>query len=591
MKPKDNLSTSGRSPLDETDARLRAVTLNIALAIGILSTLYFFIYHIVRHETFPFFVSFVAIIVFGLALWLNFFVPRFRTMFDIVFVFLIGTVFLVLLATQFPEPPIILWCFPFPLLAVFLLGSKRGGIVLIIFNIGVIGVFFFDIRIKHVLYGYAYAIRYSEVMVVISILAYYYESLRVRSLAVIRTANMTLEQRVEEKTKALEESRSRLHQAEKMEAIGLLAGGIAHDFNNQLTGIMAFADLIRENAKDSDEIRECAEGILNASRRSAELTGQLLAFARKANILALPVNIHHVVGEVISLIIHTFDKRVIIQRELAANPSMVLGDPVQLENALLNLALNARDAMPSGGELRFTTETVRLDAPFCKTLHNDIVPGDYLRLSIADTGFGMDRKIITRIFEPFFTTKEQGKGTGMGLPAVYGTVLSHKGAITVCSEPGRGSTFRIFLPLLKDDAHVAVAKEAETAPTEKCHGHVLLVDDEQNIAVSIKKLLQMMGFTVTLCNNGREAVDFYRDSWQSVDIVILDMVMPVMDGKDTFIALKRINPEIVALLASGYSLNGEARSILDLGAEGFIQKPFTYSEIRNALSGLRRRRG
>ncbi|MBN1308597.1 MAG: response regulator [Chitinispirillaceae bacterium] len=591
MKPSNHLSTSGHSPLDETDARLRTVTLNISLAIGILSTLYFFIYHLVQHEPFPFFVSFAAIAVFGLILWLNVVVPRCRKLFDTVFVFFVGTVFIVLVATQFPEPAIVLWCFPFPLVAVFLLGSSRGGIALIIYNIGVVGVFLYDIILGPARYDYGYAVRYSGVLVVISILAYYYESLRVRTITIIRTANLSLEQRVEEKTKALEESQGRLHQAEKMEAIGLLAGGIAHDFNNQLTGITAFADLILASAQTDDEIRECAEGILTASRRSAELTGQLLAFARKASILSIPVDMHQVVGEVVSLISHTFDKRIVIQRELAAQPPTVRGDPGRLENALLNLALNARDAMPSGGELRFATETVELDEPFCQTLHHDIVPGEYLHVSITDTGRGMDRKTANRIFEPFFTTKERGKGIGMGLPAVYGTILSHSGAITVSSEPDRGSTFHIYLPLLKQEPPPVDSKEIKTVPHEKFHGHILLVDDEQTLASSVKKLLQLMGFTVTIRSNGREAVDFYRDNWRTVDIVILDMVMPVMDGKDAFIAMKRINPEIVVVLASGYSLGGEARSILDLGAKRFIQKPFTFSQIRDALSEFARPAG
>jgi signal transduction histidine kinase/ActR/RegA family two-component response regulator len=572
-------------PLDETDTRIRVVTLNLALAIAILTTLYFGIHDLILLRLLPAAFSFTLIFLFVMMLWLNIRVPRFRTIFDIVFICIIGMTFLALLMTQFPDPAIVLWCFPFPLLAVFLLGRRRGRIALVLYNLGVIAVFVADILLRQSKYDYEYAIRYGGVMVVISILAFYYESLRIRSLDIIRTANQILEQRIEEKSRALEESRERLHQSEKLEAIGLLAGGIAHDFNNQLTGIMAFAELIQAMAKDNAEIRDCAEGILAASRRSSELTGQLLAFARKGNILAIPVDIHQVVGEVISLLSHTIDKRISIHRKFAAHPSMVLGDPTRLENALLNLALNARDSMPSGGAITFATENVTLGEAFCKMLHSETVPGDYVHIRVSDTGCGMDRKTLNRIFEPFFTTKERGKGSGMGLPSVYGTVLSHKGAVTVDSEPGKGSAFHMYLPLLKDAA-VTPAGEAQTAPVEKCLGHILLIDDEEIVAESIKRLLVLLGYTVTLCRNGREAIDFYTGSWRSVDIVILDMVMPVMSGGDTFLAMKKINPEIVAFIASGYSLDGEARSILDCGAKGFMQKPFDISELRKRLSAF-----
>jgi len=397
--------------------------------------------------------------------------------------------------------------------------------------------------------------------------------------------NQTLEQRVAERTKALKDSQERLRQGEKLEAIGLLAGGIAHDFNNQLTGIMAFANLIRITAKDNAEISELAEGILSSSRRSAELTSQLLAFARKGNLLAVTVDIHHIVANVITLLKHTIDKRINLKQELNANPSTVLGDPTAIENALLNIALNARDAMPSGGDIVFTTGIINLDLEYSMSLPYEIVPGTYLCLSVTDTGCGIGKTTLSRIFEPFFTTKEQGKGTGMGLPAAYGTMRSLKGAITVYSEPNHGTSFHLYFPLLRIEGQSTVSEE-KLVPAENGHGHILLVDDEQFVAESINKLLQRMGYSVTVFHNGKEALGFYSENWKSIDLVILDMVMPIMNGKEAFLAMKNVNQDIVVLLASGYSLNGEAQSILNMGANEFIQKPFDIDELRKKITSL-----
>ena len=239
------------------------------------------------------------------------------------------------------------------------------------------------------------------------------------------------------------------------------------------------------------------------------------------------------------------------------------------------------------GEIAFATSVVTLDQAYCATLGHDIAPDAYLRLSVSDTGAGMDRKTLDRIFEPFFTTKEPGKGTGMGLAAVYGTVRSVGGAVTVYSEPGRGSSFHLYFPLLATDTAAAPAKEPPAAETWQ--GHVLLVDDEPAVAASIEKLLRRQGLTVTAFHNGTDALAFYRQRWQSVDVVILDMVMPPPGGKETFAALKQVNPDVAVLLASGYSLNGEAQSILDMGARGFIQKPLVLSDLLERLRAAMRR--
>lgn len=574
---------------DLSESRIRNLVFTVALIIGMLTTIYFGIDDAIHKRIFPGLVSLFVVLIFCAMLLYNYFFARIRRLFHTFFVILVGITFLVLQFTQFPDPAIVFWCFPFPLVALFLLGSKKGAVALLFYNIGIIIVFILDSSISNAKYTYEYAIRYCGAMITISILSYYYEGLRNRSVTTIRAMNQTLEQRVAERTKELETSQERLRQSEKLEAIGLLAGGIAHDFNNRLTGIMAFADLIRVTSQNNSEISELAEGILSSSRRSAELTSQLLAFARKGNLLAVPVDIHHIVGNVITFLKHTIDKRINLKQELKANPSTLLGDPTALENAILNLALNARDAMPVGGDILFTTNIVNLEQEYCKSFPHEIVPGIYLRLSITDTGCGMDKKTLSRIFEPFFTTKEPGKGTGMGLPAVYGTIQSLKGAITVYSEPDHGSSFHLYFPILKIE-NKFYASEGRKVSMNKEHGNILLVDDELSVSESVKKLLQLLGYTVTVFHNGRDALEFYSDNWKSIDLVIIDMIMPIMGGKDTFIAMKNINLKIVALLASGYSLNGEAQGILDLGAKDFIQKPFDMAELREKVTSLLEKR-
>ncbi|RPJ07035.1 MAG: PAS domain S-box protein, partial [Spirochaetaceae bacterium] len=230
-------------------------------------------------------------------------------------------------------------------------------------------------------------------------------------------------------------------QAEKMQAIGQLAGGVAHDFNNQLAGILGYADLLRDGAKDNPELSHYADNIIMAVKRAADLTSQLLAFSRKGKYLSITVDMHQTILEVVSILRHSIDKRITIEQELAASPSTTIGDPSQLQSAILNCAINARDAMPDGGVLGFFTKVVTLDEEFCKKIPYEIPSGEYLQISIEDSGIGMDEGTVRHIFEPFFTTKERGKGTGMGLASTYGTIRNHRGAIHVTTTPGKGTTF------------------------------------------------------------------------------------------------------------------------------------------------------
>lgn len=379
-----------------------------------------------------------------------------------------------------------------------------------------------------------------------------------------------------------EQLRERLSQAEKLEAIGQLAGGVAHDFNNQLGAIMGFAEVLETSLEDG-ELRESARLIGQASRRAAELTRQLLAFARKGKLLSVPVDIHQVIRDVVALLQRSIDRRVEIRLNLVASPSTTLGDPAQIQNALMNLAINSRDAMPDGGVLSFSTELRRLDDEYCRQQPHEIEPGTFIQISVEDTGVGMDAETCRRVFEPFFTTKPVGKGTGLGLASVYGSVKQHRGAIHLYSEVGKGSCFRIFLPMVPMEVEVV----PRPVPLESEHtGRILLVDDEDLVARWGARVLSGMGYHVDVCHDGREAVEFYTQNHASIDLVVLDIIMPRMGGSDVFRALRAINPDVKVIVSSGFSLEGEAQKLLDEGAKGFLQKPFQASELGDLIRSV-----
>lgn len=374
-----------------------------------------------------------------------------------------------------------------------------------------------------------------------------------------------------------------IRQAEKMETIGQLAGGIAHDFNNQLAGIMGFTELLKELAKGDSELCKYTEYIMNSVKNSAELTSQLLAFARKGKVQSVAVDMHNVIDEVISLLKHSLPKNITISQELDAELSKIKGDPTQIQNAVLNLAINARDAMPDGGSIIFSTKEIYYSKEDCESMPYEISEGDYLKVSVSDTGMGMSEDVQTKIFEPFFTTKEQGKGTGMGLAAVYGTVKNHKGFITVDSVLKKGTTFHIVFPIYSD---VNAEEESDSVETHSVSGvgKILLVDDEEMLRNMGSKMLSILGYNVEVCSNGQEAVDYYEKNWSKIDLVILDMVMPVLGGKDAFLLMREINPNVKAILASGYSIDGETQELLDKGVKGFIQKPFRKAQFSQQVS-------
>jgi CheY-like chemotaxis protein len=326
---------------------------------------------------------------------------------------------------------------------------------------------------------------------------------------------------------------------------------------------------------------------LSASRRAAELTSQLLAFSRKSSPVSAPVDMRHIVSEVASLLRRSIDKRIVIKQQLCGDSHVIIGDAAQLQSALLNLAVNARDAMPHGGEVSFVSQTVTLDAQASVELG---LKGDserYLCVTVADTGVGMDAETQAHIFEPFFTTKEAGAGTGMGLAAAYGTARMHHGTITVESEVGQGAKFGLYLPVA-DGVEVPREEEARTPEYPSRSIRVLVVDDEATVRDMLSMALDRLGYRVTACPDGASAVAHYEAYRAAVDVVILDMVMPDLTGRETFEALRRINPAVKVILASGYSIRTDAQGALSDGACFFIQKPFKIAELSQRITDAMR---
>lgn len=363
----------------------------------------------------------------------------------------------------------------------------------------------------------------------------------------------------------------------QLESLGRLAGGIAHDFNNQLTGIMGCADLMLHEVKESAEGVRLAEIIIKSAERSSQLTKQMLAFSRKGNYENRPVSINEIIGDVIVMLEHSIDKRIKITSTLTHASTVVTGDPNQIHNALLNIAINARDAMPEGGELFFVTKIVSLTREQALKRGIETAAEQYVTIAISDTGEGIPESIQSKIFEPFFTTKERGKGCGMGLAAVYGSILAHSGAIEVSSELGKGSSFTIFLPSCSE-----VLKCAAVGPrqhSKQAKKRILLIEDEEVVGLSLQKILTAAGNEVTLCNNGTQGIEVFRTAWNSIDIIILDLILPDITGQETFGFLKAIDPNAKVLLSSGYSYDHQVQAMLDGGACGFIQKPYLQKAL------------
>ncbi len=382
--------------------------------------------------------------------------------------------------------------------------------------------------------------------------------------------------RAEKGKKKLE---AQLLHAQKMESIGTLAGGVAHDFNNLLMGMQGYASLILNDLDETHPHYNWARRIEGQVESGAELTRQLLGFARGGKYDVKLTDINEIIKKSSSMFGRT-KKEITIKEKYEQNPWTVEVDQGQIEQVLLNLYVNAWQAMPAGGYLYLETSNVTLDESSTK-LYN-AQPGRYVKISVTDTGTGMDEATQQMIFDPFFTTKERGWGTGLGLASAYGIMKSHGGIINVYSKKGHGSTFSIYLPAadtLLDGKEPAIRVEEIKRGTET----ILLVDDEQTIIDVGKELLSKLGYKVLSAARGQEALDVFKTNKDKIDMVILDMIMPVMSGGEVYNRIKEISPDMKVLLSSGYSIDGEATEILKRGCDGFIQKPFNMKELSRKI--------
>jgi two-component system cell cycle sensor histidine kinase/response regulator CckA len=369
-----------------------------------------------------------------------------------------------------------------------------------------------------------------------------------------------------------------LLQAQKMESIGNLAGGIAHDFNNLLGGILGYASFAKKKMSPKDLLYHSLNSIERSATQAAELTKQLLGFARQGKYQVKPINCNVLIQDLSQFLKRTIDKRINLEVELDPQLHLIEGDETQLQQSLINICLNARDAMPSGGTLKIVTGN--------RTLSKGIdqkqagwKEGEYVKIILSDTGIGMTPEVRSQIFEPFFTTKEPGRGTGLGLSMVYGIIQNHGGYIDLKSEPGQGTSFELLLPVAAELTIEDISSFPPGRIIPKGSETILIVDDEEIIRQLGSDILEDEGYQVLHASRGEEALQVYQENRENIALVILDMVMPGLGGKETFLKLKEINPIIKVLLSSGYSTNEGVGEILKEGVGGFIQKPYRDEEL------------
>jgi two-component system, cell cycle sensor histidine kinase and response regulator CckA len=390
--------------------------------------------------------------------------------------------------------------------------------------------------------------------------------------------------------KESEEEKKRLQkqliQIQKMEAIGTLAGGIAHDFNNILMGLQGHISMFLHDIHPDHPYRIKLENMESYIRRGADLTKQLLGFARGGKYDVKPTNMNELLGKSADLFGHT-RKEISIYRGFAEDLWTVDVDQGQMDQVFLNLFVNSSQAMPGGGNLDLQTENIVFGETEPKPV--GLTKGRYVRITVTDDGVGMDKKTLDRVFEPFFTTKPKGIGSGLGLASAYGIVKNHSGGIHVYSEPEKGTTIQIYLPATEKTPATGEGKSEQVLTGRET---ILVVDDEQiNVSVMVE-MLEMLHYRVLPAGSGQEAIAIYLEKKAEIDLVIMDMIMPGISGGRTFDILREINPDVAVILASGYSAEGEARIIINRGCRGFIQKPFHLQElsrkIREALDNRSR---
>ncbi|HHT9136725.1 MAG TPA: hybrid sensor histidine kinase/response regulator [Candidatus Wunengus sp. YC60] len=385
--------------------------------------------------------------------------------------------------------------------------------------------------------------------------------------------NITDRKRAEQEREKL---REQLFHAQKIDSIGTLAGGVAHDFNNILTAIIGYGSLLIGETKETSHARDFAQRIIKSSERAAQLTRGLLAFSRKQPNNPKPANINEIVKGVNDLLTRLIRKDINLSTTLTDKDCIAMADSSQIEQVLMNLATNARDAMPNGGCLTISTDVIYMDDTFIKA-HGYGVKGFFTLISVSDTGMGMDEKTRERIFEPFFTTKEVGKGTGLGLAIVYGIVKQHNGYINVYSEPGSGTTFRIYLPLIKflDEKAKAEIHIVPKGGTET----ILLAEDDADVRNIIRISLEGHGYTVIEAVDGMDAINKFNENKGRIQLLLLDVIMPSKNGKEVYKAIKKTVPNIKAIFMSGYTNDIIQEKDILKEELHFLSKPVSPMEL------------
>lgn len=368
-----------------------------------------------------------------------------------------------------------------------------------------------------------------------------------------------------------------LRQSRKMESLGQLSGGVAHDFNNMLGGIIGFAEILRLGIEHDSKEERYVNNILEAATNAADLTAKLLAFSRKGKMVSTIFDIHNSCESAISLLSRTINKNIKIIPKLDAQHSNITGDPAQIQNVILNLCINAKDAMPSGGTI--TMESFDEDLPIGNSYN--LKPGDYIRIVITDTGTGIPQNLLKKIFEPFFTTKGVGKGTGLGLAAVYGAIKNHHGDVFVQSIENEGTTFTILLPVIIGAQSTNINTEQKKEETLK--KNILIVDDERIIRSMLDSIITELGGTTLQAIDGQDAIEIFTKYHNDIDAVILDMVMPNMNGDICFHKLQEIDNTVPVFVSSGFDKNTSISTLLEAGAAGYLHKPFTIDELKAVL--------
>jgi len=407
----------------------------------------------------------------------------------------------------------------------------------------------------------------------------------------LENKNAELQKEIEAKNKAEKEKEAlenQLIEEEKLKAIGLLVGGIAHDFNNQLAIIMGYTSILQSKAHLNEEKKkQCLDQMLSAAENSSGLIKQLLAFAQKGKYQNIPIDIHKIINDMILILNHTIDKRITIKVDSSATLYNIQGDQAQIQNAIMNIAINAKNAMPNGGMITFKTLNETITEEQCKHSEFNLQAGRFIKISITDTGTGVADENKKLIFEPFFTTKNSGRGTGLGLAAALGAVKNHNGYINVKNALGMGAEFSILLPVIRKNV-IGKSSKTKKITVSKSKSKLLLIDDEEEFCRMLTDFMGALGYSIVTYTDPLNAMEYYKSSWQEVDLVIMDMVMPKISGKDMINEFQKINSLVRIVISSGYSAEKDIQKLLENHEHilGFYRKPFDLVKFVNDISSL-----